>query len=234
MLTPLLFLLFAAVVHSRKSYRPDDHAYKDRLPSTQMPTSPPASTCDRINGYNLRPLVSRQIFYSIPGSNGTGAVRYSICNTINMACGEAGEPCSSTSSNCCGACQSWVEADGPQNCSLGTYSSYSVDPSSNTITITYLGGDSFQGIQRALTITLTCNISAGFITTTGFTPANGHEPNQPYWYSIVAQTNLTCDSCSRVTSCTKCTLGDCFLVFGYESMRRRKTGAKLPESYQEP
>jgi hypothetical protein len=84
--------------------------------------------------------------------------------------------------------------DGPQSANLGFYTSNTVDPATGTISFVYTGGDTVQGTPRAALINLTCNASAGLITTTQFIQPNGHEPNQPYWYTVVAQSKLICMS----------------------------------------
>lgn len=85
--------------------------------------------------------------------------------------------------------------DGPQSANLGIYQSYSYDPLLNVISFNYEGGDSLANIPRGLIINLTCNPTAGLLTTTGVQMASsGHAPNKPWMYGISAQTALMCMS----------------------------------------
>jgi len=190
-------------------YRPKYQAY------TQAPT-PPASTCYHVGAYDLTSIISKPIKYFIGPRNQESGVSYALCDTVPMACGEAGMPCAVNPRNCSGICQFWTEADGPVSANLGRYSLVSFDAPTNTITFTYLGGDQVQGVPRAAQINLTCGPRSGAINTTSFTMPSGHEPNEPYWYFIDATTNLMCDGCTnygRQGGCDTCTRNGCNWCF---------------------
>lgn len=160
-----------------------------------MPPSPPVSYCSSIGGYDISGAANIPDKYTLPGSNSTAFVAYSLCGTVSMACGEAGMPCAGTSTGCCGMCQGWVEADGPQTACLGKFTQAQVVGS--TVQVQYDGGDAVQQVPRRGLINIACGPGGSQggnpnVMPTLFTQATGHEPNQPYIYTLDITSPVAC------------------------------------------
>jgi len=130
-------------------------------------------------------------------------VQYSICDSINTPCGEAGALCSTQSKACTGFCQWWSESEGEGGASIGNYSKF-IRVNHSTVKLIYNHGDEAGVVPREGWIWVTQMPGSPPLKWLEFITATSHEPNEPYIYQLFLSTNLL-GACSVETSCDGCT-----------------------------
>lgn len=100
------------------------------------------SACPVVPGYDLSSISGQSVTGYAYGVHEGQTLDYTICGTINQACGTAGEVCADHPTNCTGVCQRWVDLDDmPQAVSLGRFQSATVYPGG--VSLLYTGGIQF-------------------------------------------------------------------------------------------
>jgi len=167
-------------------------------PTGPTPTaipSPPASYCDQFGIGGATNLVDTYL-WNKPANDTTSFVSYSLCSTISSTCGETGAGCATVSSNCCGMCQGWSEADGPVTTCLGKFSKAFTE--GGYLNLQYDGGDVVvgQNVGRRGIIKIQCGAGGSpgnpNVLPNSFKQASGHEPNEPFIYTLYVTSPLVC------------------------------------------
>jgi len=131
-------------------------------------------------------------------------ITYSICDSIDVTCGESGQMCSTQPTGCSGMCQTWNEADGQVGVSLGNYSGYR--KGDGVIQLVYTGGDVVQnGNPVGRNGYIWVSPGSTPLEPYNYVQASGHEPNQPYIYQLYVRSNKV-EGCSSL-DCTTCLAG---------------------------
>jgi len=175
---------------------------------TQMPTPPVVPGCP--SEFVAAGIVGKDYVWNNWTTDNTNVIQFSICSSISSTCGESGQMCSISSKNCCGACQSWLESDGPAGASMGKYFGYNRLPN-NTVRLYYVGGDIVNlppnNIGRTMYMDIRQVPSGPPVDPVRFIPAEGHERGEPYIFRLYINTNIK--MCTGLKGCDSCTGSQC-------------------------
>jgi hypothetical protein len=148
------------------------------------PPPPPAGFSCKFGKYDLSSMAGESdVYLWYPVDQNT--VTVSICGTLNTTCGTFPQnKCSSISSGCTSACQTWVDNDGEsEGVSLG-YVTDSYNVSKYGIQILYTQGDvTDQGYGRQIYVNLGCGVG-GLSATNFIQPSSNPPPSGIYSYYI--------------------------------------------------